>query len=159
EKIRTWLREGPLQASDSQINDVIRDVQRTLIDSNEEMVRRATEFGATLGHPVAGLFLALFATYFFLADGARIWAWAVRLFPRAARERGDSSGRVASRSLSPFVRATGLVAGVVASGIMVVAAILDVPLVAAIGVVVFLGAFIPIIGAFLSGSVAVLVAL
>ena len=159
EKIRTWLREGPLQASDSQINDVIRDVQRTLIDSNEEMVRRATEVGATLGHLIAGLFLALFATYFFLADGARIWAWAVRLFPRAARERADSSGRVAWRSLTQFVRATVLVAGVDAIGIMIVAAILDVPLVSAIGVVVFLGAFIPIIGAFLSGSVAVLVAL
>ncbi len=159
EKIRTWLREGPLQASDSQINDVIREVQRTLTDSNQELVKRATEVGTTLGHVVAGAFLALFATYFFLADGARIWAWVVRLFPRAARGRADTSGRIAWRSLTQFVRATVLVAAVDSVGIMIAAAILDVPLVSAIGVVVFLGAFIPIIGAFLSGSVAVLVAL
>lgn len=159
EKIRTWLREGPLQASESQINDAIRQVQDLLTENNEMMVRRATEIGSTLGHVFAGFFIALFASYFFLADGARIWAWAVRLFPRAARERVDSSGRVAWRSLTQFVRATVIVAAVDAIGIMIVAAILDVPLVYAIGVLVFLGAFIPIIGALLSGAVAVLVAL
>jgi predicted PurR-regulated permease PerM len=57
------------------------------------------------------------------------------------------------------VRATVLVAGTDAVGIMIVALILDVPLVSAIGVLVFLGAFIPLVGAFLSGTVAVLVAL
>ena len=159
EKIRTWLREGPLQASESQINDAIRQVQDLLTENNEMMVRRATEIGSTLGHVFAGFFIALFASYFVLADGARIWAWAVRLFPRAARERVDSSGRVAWRSLTQFVRATVIVAAVDAIGIMIVAAILDVPLVYAIGVLVFLGAFIPIIGALLSGAVAVLVAL
>ena len=101
----------------------------------------------------------LFATYFFLADGARIWAWMVRLFPRAARERVDSSGQVAWVSLTQFVRATVLVALVDAIGIMIVAAILGVPFVLAIGVLVFLGAFIPMIGATIAGSVAILVAL
>jgi predicted PurR-regulated permease PerM len=51
------------------------------------------------------------------------------------------------------------VAGTDAIGIMIAAAILNVPLVSAIGVIVFLGAFIPLVGAFLSGGVAVLVAL
>ena len=63
----------------------------------------------------------LFATYFFLADGDRIWAWVVRLFPRAARARADSSGRVAWISLTQFVRATVLVALTDAIGIMIVA--------------------------------------
>jgi len=66
---------------------------------------------------------------------------------------------VAWRSLTQFVRATVLVAGTDALGIMIIAAILKVPLVSAIGVVVFLGAFVPLVGAFVSGGVAVLVAL
>jgi predicted PurR-regulated permease PerM len=66
---------------------------------------------------------------------------------------------VAWRSLTQFVRATVLVAGVDAIGIMIIAAILNVPLVSAIGVIVFLGAFVPLVGAFVSGGVAVLVAL
>ena len=108
---------------------------------------------------VAGFFIVLFSTYFFLADGDRIWAWLVRIAPRAARGRVDSSGRVAWISLTQFVRATVIVAAVDAIGVMLGAAILNVPFVLAIGVLVFLGAFVPMIGATIAGSVAVLVAL
>ena len=159
EQIRVWLKTGPLQASDSQINDYIQAAQEAVTSSNDRIVERVTEVGTAVGHIVAGFFIVLFATYFFLADGARIWAWVVRLFPRASRARADSSGRIAWTSLTAFVRATVLVAFTDALGIMVVAAVLRVPFVFAIGVLVFLGAFIPMIGATLSGSVAVLVAL
>jgi predicted PurR-regulated permease PerM len=71
----------------------------------------------------------------------------------------DSSGRVGWTSLTQFVRATVLVAGTDAIGVMIIAGILGVPLVFAIGVLVFIGAFVPMIGAFVSGTVAVLVAL
>jgi predicted PurR-regulated permease PerM len=101
----------------------------------------------------------LFSTFFFLADGERIWAWTVRLAPRASRERIDTSGRVAWGSLTQFVRATVLVAAVDALGVMIVAAALGVPFVLAIGVLVFLGAFVPMVGATVAGTVAILVAL
>jgi predicted PurR-regulated permease PerM len=159
EEIRQWLREGPLNASDSQINEVIKDAQAAVSSSTEEIVTRVTEVGATIGHVVAGFFIVLFATYFFLADGDRIWAWVVRLFPRAARVRTDKSGKVAWHSLTQFVRVTVIIAFVDAVGVMIVAFILKVPFAVAIGVLVFLGSFIPMIGATLSGSVAVLVAL
>jgi predicted PurR-regulated permease PerM len=83
----------------------------------------------------------------------------VRIAPRASREHVDGSGRVAWRSLTQFVRATVIVAAVDAAGIMIVAAILGLPFVLAIGVLVFLGAFVPMIGATVAGTVAVLVAL
>jgi putative heme transporter len=159
EQIRVWLKTGPLHASDSQINSYLQSAQDAVTSSNEEIVSRLTEVGSALGHIVAGFFIVLFGTYFFLADGARIWAWVVRIFPRASRERADSSGRIAWTSLTAFVRATVLVAFTDALGVMIVAAILKVPFVFAIGVLVFIGAFIPMIGAFLSGTVAVLVAL
>lgn len=159
EEIRTWLRTGPLQASDSQINNYIKSAQDALTNQDTTVVNRATEVGTTIGHFVAGLFIVLFASFFFLSDGARIWAWMVRLFPRAARVKADASGRVAWKSLTQFVRATVLVALVDAIGVMIVAAVLNVPFVFAIGVLVFLGSFIPLIGASLSGVVAILVAL
>ena len=159
EQIRDWLRTGPLQASDSQINDYLKSAQDAVTSSNTAIVSRVTEVGTALTHIVAGFFIVLFATYFFLADGNRIWSWVVRIFPRASRERADSSGRIAWTSLTAFVRATVLVAFTDAVGMMIVAAVLQVPFVFAIGVLVFIGAFIPMIGALLSGSVAVLVAL
>lgn len=161
QEIRDWLQTGPLHATDSQIDDYIGSAQDLITERSRdgEVITQVTEVGAALGHVVAGFFIALFATYFFLADGGRIWAWLVRLAPRAARERVDSSGKVAWISLVQFVRATVLVALVDAVGIAVGAAILDVPFVLAIGVLVFLGAFVPMIGATIAGSVAILVAL
>lgn len=159
EEIRRWLQDGPLRASESQINDYIQAAQELVTSSNEEVVTRVTEVGTTIGHIVAGFFIVLFAAFFFLSDGSRIWAWVVRLFPRAARVRTDASGRVAWKTLTQFVRATVLVAFVDAVGIMMVALVLDVPFASAIGVLVFLFAFIPMIGATISGAVAVLVAL
>ena len=161
EEIRTWLRDGPLNATDSQIDGYIDQVQRSISERSQdgEALSLVTELGVTLGHVFAGFFIVLFATYFFMADGARIWSWVVRLTPRTARARVDSSGQVAWISLRQFVRATVVVALVDAIGIAVWAAVLGLPFVAAIGVLVFLGAFVPMVGATVAGSVAVLVAL
>lgn len=160
-KVQDWLRNGPLGITDSQLGGWIKDLQQAISGGagGESAVSRATEFGTALGHGVAGFFIALFATYFFMADGPRIWAWLVRLSPRAAREPINASGLVAWVSLSQFVKATVLVALADAIGVMIVATILGVPFVMAIGVLVFLGAFVPMIGATIAGSVAILVAL
>ncbi|MGN6782002.1 MAG: AI-2E family transporter [Marmoricola sp.] len=159
EQIRDWLRTGPLHASDSQINDFIRNAQDLVKKQGQDLTGKVAEIGTAVGHVIAAFFIVLFSSYFFLADGRLIWAWIVRLFPRTARLRADASGQVAFRSLTQFVRATVLVAGTDAIGTMIGAAILGLPFVGAIGVLVFLGAFVPMIGATLSGTVAVLVAL
>jgi predicted PurR-regulated permease PerM len=159
DRIRDWLQNGPLQATDAQIDDAIQQAQDAVTASNAEIVRRITGVSTAVGQIVASFFLILFATYFFLADGRRIWTWVVRLFPRAARSRVDASGQVAWLSLTQFVRATVLVALVDAIGIMIVAAVLKLPFVMAIGVLVFLGSFVPLVGATVSGLVAILVAL
>ena len=160
EEIKDWLKTGPLHASDSQINEYIQRAQDALRNAGSHVdLGNVTEVGTAVGHVFAGLFIVLFSTYFFLADGERIWAWVVRIAPRAARPHVDSSGRVAWISLTQFVRATVIVAAVDAIGIMIGAAILGVPFVLAIGVLVFLGAFVPLVGATVAGAVAVLVAL
>lgn len=159
DQIRDWLRTGPLHVTDKQISEALDKAQEQIQSYGKDAVGKVGEVGTAVGHVVAGIFIVLFSTYFFLADGPLIWAWMVRLFPRAGRLRADSSGRVAWTSLTQFVRATVLVALTDAIGIMLGAAILGVPFVSAIGVLVFLGAFVPMIGAFVSGTVAVLVAL
>ena len=159
-QVKHWLKTGPLHASDSQINTYIDRAQKAITPSADgSILSRVTEVGTALTHLLAGFFIVLFSTYFFLADGERIWAWIVRLAPRAGRQHVDSSGRVAWISLTQFVRATVIVAATDAIGIMIVAAVLGVPFVLAIGVLVFLGAFIPMVGATVAGTVAILVAL
>lgn len=159
-EVRDWLQDGPIDASDSQINDWIARAQEILQEQSQSIEPgQVTELGTALGHFFAGFFIVLFASYFFLADGQRIWSWVVHLFPRASREHVDSSGRVAWISLTQFVRATVIVALVDAGGIMLGAWLLGVPLVLPIGVLVFLGAFVPMVGAATAGLVATLVAL
>jgi predicted PurR-regulated permease PerM len=158
-QVQDWAENGPLDLTDDQIQGWVDSAKESIASSDTSIITRVSELGTTVTHVLAGFFIALFASFCFLYEGQRIWGWVVALSPRAARERVDSSGQTAWASLTAFVRATVLVAFTDAVGIAVGAWVLGVPLTFAIGVLVFLGAFIPIIGALLSGVVAVLVAL
>ncbi len=155
--IKAWL-QSTFQISDSQFTQYLDQAKSTL-SSSEGLRASLTKAGLGASHVIAGLFISLFALFFFLYEGDRIWAWLVRLFPRSARERVDSAGHVAWGQLTAFTRATILVALVDAVGITAVALILRVPFAPAIGALVFLGAFVPIVGALASGMIAVLIAL
>lgn len=158
DQVHTWLAQGPLQVTDSQIQEAY-DRLKEFAGSSAELRTGLLNAGVTIGHIGAGLVLALFSTFFFLYQGGVIWDWVVRLFPRLSRDRVESSGRVGFTSLTAYVRATVLVALVDAIGITIVALILRVPFAPAIGVLVFITAFIPIVGALASGIIAVLLAL
>ena len=157
EQIRDWVRTT-FNITDTEFDRYFESF-RDGVSSSGNLGRTAASVGLTATHFIAGTFIALFALFFFLYDGPRIWSWVVRLFPRVARSRVASSGRIAWDQLSAFVRATIIVALVDAVGIALGAAILKVPFAFAIGVLVFLFAFIPIVGALLSGAVAVILAL
>lgn len=158
-EVQGWLRDGPLGLGTEQIDRYVAQARDQLSANSEEILSRALEATATAGEIVTGAVLALFALAFFLYEGERIWTWLVALFPRAARERVDTAGRAGWLTLTAYVRATIVVATADAVGIGVGAALLGVPLAIPLGVLVFLGAFVPIVGALVSGSVAVLVAL
>ncbi|HWV26951.1 MAG TPA: AI-2E family transporter [Aeromicrobium sp.] len=159
-KIQEWASGDPLNLSDSQIQRYVDKAKEAISTTDtSSWLNTAGQVGTTVTHVVAGFFIALFGLFFFLYEGNRIWSWIVALFPAASREKVDSSGHTAWTSLTKFVRATVLVALTDAIGIAVAAWILGVPLTFAIAVLVFLGAFVPIVGAFVSGLVAVLVAL
>lgn len=155
-QVRDWIRTT-LGITDTQFDHYLDELKTAL--SNAQLGSTAAKAGITIGHIVAGGLISLFALFFFLYDGRNIWLWIVQLFPRAVRDRVDSSGGVAWGQLTAYTRATVLVAAVDAVGITAGALILRVPFPFAIGVLVFLLSFIPIVGALLSGAVAVLLAL
>jgi predicted PurR-regulated permease PerM len=113
----------------------------------------------TAGHLLAGLFITLFSTIFLTYDGRGIWRWFVRLFPEPARDRVHGSGEKAWAVLTAYVRATVVIAFTDAVCISLIALLLGLKFVVPIGVLVFIGAFIPVVGAFVSGIAAVAVAL
>jgi predicted PurR-regulated permease PerM len=142
-----------------QLEDAVGQFQKTLVDNKGTLASGALTTAATVGEVITGFFLALFTLFFFLKDGRSIWLWLVGLFPRDSRAYIDEAARRAWRTLISYVRATAAVALIDAIGIGVGLAVLRVPLVIPLAALVFLGAFVPILGSFLAGSVAVLVAL
>ncbi len=158
DEIRSWIR-ATFHVTDTQLGQWVDDIRNQVTSNNTNIGQTAAQAGVTATHAVTGMAIALFTLFFFLYEGDRLWAWVVRLFPRAARGKVHSSGLIAWGQLSAFTRATVLVAAVDAIVIGVGAAILHVPFASGIAVLIFFGAFVPIIGAFVSGSVAVLLAL
>jgi predicted PurR-regulated permease PerM len=158
-ELQEQLARSPLHLSTDRLTTLVEQATVNLRDHGSQLVTGALQVTSTAGHLVTGFFLVLFSSYFFLAGGAEIWAWVVRLFPRHARTRVDGAARRAWATLTSFVRATLIVALVDGLGVAVAAYLLHVPLALPLGVLVFLGAFVPIIGSLVSGSVAVLVAL
>lgn len=159
QELQRQLAASPLHLTSTQLTRWSDQMIATLRGSGDQLVTGALRVGSTAADIGTGFFIVLFSTYFFLSGGDRIWAWIVRLFPRTARRRVDGAGVHAWTTLTAYVRATVIVALVDGTGVGIVAALLDVPLAVPLGVLVFLGAFVPVVGAFVSGIVAVLVAL
>ncbi|WP_427133289.1 AI-2E family transporter [Pseudarthrobacter sp. S9] len=159
QQVQDWLSEGPLHLTAAQIDKYIEDGTAALQNNSSSILSGALTFGSTAGHFAAGLVLALFVLIFFLLEGDRIWAFLVRLLPRKARLAADGAGRRGWTSMVSYARIQMFVAFVDAVGIGVGAAIIGVPLALPLGVLVFIGSFIPVVGALVTGAIAVLLAL
>jgi predicted PurR-regulated permease PerM len=159
EKIQTWLQRGPLHLSDKQLDSALNSMTQWVKTHQSTVTSGAVTTATTVLGVLFSFFLVIFSTFFLLRDGRRIWYFFVSLLPRPAREPVANAGEQAWRSLTAYVRATVLVAFIDALGIGIGLAIMRIDLAFPLATLVFLGAFIPIIGATLSGTVAVLVAL
>lgn len=153
------LATSPLHLTSEQLNGYVDEITSRLRTDSGQVVSGAVQVTSRAADIGTGFFIVLFSTYFFLSGGDRIWAWLVGLLPRRARGRAHVAGTLAWATLTSFVRATVIVALVDGVGVGLVAWGLGVPLPVPLGVLVFLGAFVPIVGALVSGSAAVLVAL
>lgn len=159
EGVGTWLTDGPLHVSDQQINQA-RDTAIEALQSNQEkLTSGALSTAGTLTEIVTGALLVLFTLIFLLQGGRNIFDFVTRIVPSHVRHRVRDAGRAGFHSLIGYVRATFLVAAVDAIGIGVGLAIMGIPLALPLASLVFLGAFVPLVGAVLTGFVAVIVAL
>ncbi|PNW07810.1 AI-2E family transporter [Microbacterium testaceum] len=158
-QLREYLISGPLHLSAQQIDDGLKQAGTFLQQQGEVIWTGALTIGSTIGHVATGVLLTLFILLCLLADGGGIWRWTTRLFPRAARPAVDGAGRAGWRTIKSYARTQLLVATIDAIGIGLGAFLLGVPLSIPIGVLVFLGAFIPFVGAVATGALAVFIAL
>jgi putative heme transporter len=158
-QIQDWLSKGPLHIGTDQLKDFLNNIIESLQENQAAITQGAITTAATIGEILTGLLLTIFVLIFFLYDGPGIWRFLMRGVPSRVRERVDVAGRRGFGALVSYVRATAAVALVDAVGIGVGLAIVGVPLVIPLSALVFLSAFVPIIGAVVAGTVAVLITL
>lgn len=154
-----WLIVGPLGLSAA-------EVERYSDMLVEQFQEQAAGLGAGLLSGAAavievltGFVLALIVAFFALKDGDRLTArFLDRLSPTKA-ERVERSGRAAWYTLNRYVKGLAITGVVDATAIAIGLLIVGVPLVVPLSMLVFIGAFFPLVGAFVTGLLAVAVAL
>ncbi|MDT5228452.1 MAG: putative heme transporter [Mycobacterium sp.] len=159
DSVKKWLIEGPLHLSRQQIDNAGNSAIQALQNNQEKLTSGALSTAATITEIITAALMMLFTLIFFLYGGRNIWSYVTKIIPGHVRERVREAGAAGFHSLTGYVRATFLVALVDALGIGTGLAIMSVPLALPLASLVFLGAFIPLVGAVVSGFLAVIVAL
>ncbi|GLW58394.1 AI-2E family transporter [Kitasatospora phosalacinea] len=158
-QLRDWLLNGPFHLTPDQLNNVTNQIT-TAIGKNSEALTSAGFTGVTIAvELLTGVVLTAFTTFFLLYDGARIWSWVLRGLPRHSRYAMAGAGPKAWATLTAYVRGTVAVAFIDALCIGIGISMVGVPMAIPLAVIIFLGAFVPLVGALVTGTIAVLIAL
>nr|WP_269204588.1 AI-2E family transporter [Motilibacter deserti] len=159
EQVQGYLEGPPLNLDDEQLGGAVSDVVGRLQANAQTVAARVLSGAAAAGSALLTAFLAVVLCFFYLKDGPRFVPWLAGLSgPRAGPHVAELCGRVWTM-LSGFVRAQAAVGLVDAVFIGLGLVVLGVPLALPLAVLVFFGAFIPIVGAVVTGALAALVAL
>lgn len=164
EDLKAALLASPLHLTEADINGYFEGLITSISEDTSALIEQAFDLASLGGHILTGALLTLFATLFILIDGRGIWNWVVKVFPMRARPAINGAGEAGWLTLSTFVRVQIFVAAIDAIGIGLGAYILGLftggfPLVIPIAIAVFLASFVPVVGAIVSGGLAVFVAL
>jgi predicted PurR-regulated permease PerM len=159
DRVRRSLQSAGITASLPQVDEIGQDVVSWVQQHQGDLLSYLGTGVQVVVDLATVVVLALFVTFFLLHDGERVWRWLLGRLPAGPARRAQRAGELAWATLTGYVHGTAVIAiihGIVIGG---VASLLGVPLAAPLGLIVFLGSFLPIVGALLGGGIAVLVTL
>jgi predicted PurR-regulated permease PerM len=153
------LADPPFNLSEREIRDKVNTGIAHLRENGGPLARGVQSGAVILGEIVTGLLITVLLTFFLLKDGERMWGYFLSLTGSRSRRDADEIGTRVYAALAGYVRGIALVGLVDAVLIGLALLIIGVPLVIPLMVITFFAAFVPLIGAFVAGLVAVLIAL
>ena len=161
QQIVDYLESGPfgLTVTLDQINQWIDQGRQWVSENADSLVGQAAQGAGSVAEGFAIFALALFCTVFFVASGGKMWRWFLGQLPPQHRTRWQDAAGACWYSFSGYARGTVIIAFVDGVLSFILLSILGVPLAAPLAVLVFIGAFIPLIGAPLAMIIAAVVAL
>ncbi len=159
DSVRVWLSGPPFNLADNAIGNLVDQAIGYLQENAQSLATTALATLGTIGSAVVTAVFALVFAFFMLKDGPRFLPWLRSWIGRGAGGHvAEISGRVWT-ALGHYVWSQAAVAAV--DGVLIGLGVwlVGVPLALPIAVLTFFGGFIPIVGAFAAGAVAVVVAL
>ncbi|MFE9608104.1 AI-2E family transporter [Streptomyces sp. NPDC006012] len=165
DQIASSLREAAkslarhLGAADTSVDDLATSARKLLAKFGGTAASNVISGVSVVGESIAIAVLALLLVFFFLRDSHRVAATIRSVAPHGTADTLESMARRAFGAVEGFMRGTTVIALIDAVCITVGLLVLRVPGALGLGALVFVGAYIPYLGAFLSGAVAILVAL
>lgn len=158
-QVRDWLGGPPLNISEEQLNSAVAAITDRLNSSSAQIASGVfTGVGAATSALVT-LFTAIVVTFFFLKDGPGFIPWLRRTVGKPAAPHLAAVLDRVWTTLGGFIRTQAIVSLVDAVLIGIGLVVLGIPLAYALAVITFIAGFIPIVGAFVAGGLAVLIAL
>ncbi|TWH28494.1 putative PurR-regulated permease PerM [Isoptericola variabilis J7] len=155
------LEDGPfgLTVTLDQIDEWVDQGRAWVADNAEDLLSQAAQSAGSVVEGFMVVALAIFLTVFFVNSGGQMWRWFLGQLPLAHRARWHDAAAAGWYTFSGFARGTVIIAFADGFLAFVLLSILGVPLAAPLAVLVFIGAFIPLIGAPLAMIIAAVVAL
>lgn len=138
--------------------ELLTQVREYLARRGQQITTGAVAGVRTAGEIVLGAVLALILSVYFVHGGDRLWHWLTGMFPEPARRRLREAGALSFGVIGRYIRGVALVGAVDAFFIGVALWILGVPLALPLAVLTWVGAFLPVVGAFTAGLLAAVVA-
>jgi len=157
--LRDWAANGPLELGQQQINNAVDSAIGTLQQRQAEITSGVVSTASALATFLTGFFITVFTLIVFLHGGRSIYEFVTRIVPLQVRERVRDAGRSGFTTLTGYVQGTFVVALVDGIGIGIGLLVLGIPLALPLASLVFLGAFVPFVGAMVTGFLAVVIAI
>jgi predicted PurR-regulated permease PerM len=158
-RLGDYLAGPPLNLSRDELDRYVAEA-RDQLRANSQGITRGVLAGATLvGEVLTGLILTLFLTFFFVKDSERFTRWILDFVGERLGGHAREVGRRAAVAVSGYLRGQATVGLVDAVFIGIGLALVRVPLVLPLAFLTFVAAFLPLVGAFVAGALAALVAL
>jgi predicted PurR-regulated permease PerM len=158
-QLQSWLAGPPFHIKQARLHQLLASAE-TEISAHKSLVAGTVLTGGKyVVEILAGTILSLFVGFFLIKDGERIWKWLTGFMPADRADRVDRAGREAWQVLVRYMRGTILIAATHSLVIGVTLWILGVPLVIPLAALVFLAAFVPLIGILVAGVLCIAVTL
>lgn len=156
--VKRWLINGPLKINANTVDNLSSTISKAISKNSATIASTALSTGKTVLEFVTGALLVIFCTIFLVYDGDRVWAFLLHAIPKSARPEVEAAGSAAWATIGYYIRGTLIVASFHGVVVAITLTVLGVPLSFPLAVLVGVGSFVPLVGAIITGILAVAVA-